>query len=73
MTEKMTKKDMVDSLLCANDELRRQLTLLQEKIEYKETIAIIALEGLNAIEEFGNSQEIAKKTLAQIKEFENNN
>tara|TARA_B100001250_G_C19714796_1_gene750892 strand:+ start:446 stop:676 length:231 start_codon:yes stop_codon:yes gene_type:complete len=72
MSQKMTGKEMIDSLLSANGEIRRQLKDLQEDVDFKKSLIAIALSGLYAIEKYGNSQEIASKTLSQIEDLENN-
>lgn len=71
MSQKMTEQEMIDSLLSANGQLRKQVKDLEETVEFKTSIIVIALEGLYAIEEYGDAQEIAKKTLEQIKDLEN--
>ena len=68
----MTEKEMIDSLLSANKEIRKQLEDSQEDVEFKKSVIAIALSGLYAIEKYGNSQEIASKTLSQIEDLENN-
>ncbi len=73
MSQKMTEQEMIDSLLSANGQLRKQLKDSEEDIEFKKSVIVIALEGLYAIEQFGDAQEIAKKTLEQIKDLENKN
>lgn len=72
MSQKMTEKEMIDSLLSANKEIRKQLEDSQEDVEFKKSVIAIALSGLYAIEKYGNSQEIASKTLSQIEDLENN-
>ena len=72
MSHKMTEKEMIDSLLSANSELRKQLKDLEEDVDFKKSVIAIALSGLYAIEKYGNSQEIASKTLSQIEDLENN-
>ena len=68
----MTEKEMIDSLLSANSELRKQLKDLEEDVDFKKSVIDISLSGLRAIEMYGNTQEIASKTLSQIEELIDN-
>ena len=68
----MTEKEMIDSLLSANSELRKQLKDLEEDVDFKKSVIGISLNGLRAIEMYGNTQEIASKTLSQIEELIDN-
>ena len=68
----MTEKEMIDSLLSANSELRKQLKDLEEDLDFKKSVIAISLNGLRAIEMYGNTQEIASKTLSQIEELVDN-
>ena len=68
----MTEKEMIDSLLSANSELRKQLKDLEEDVDFKKSVIDISLSGLRAIEMYGNTQEIASKTLSQIVELIDN-
>ena len=72
MSHKMTEKEMIDSLLSANSELRKQLKDLEEDVDFKKSVIDISLSGLRAIEMYGNTQEIASKTLSQIEELIDN-
>ena len=68
----MTEEEMIDSLLSTNNQLREQIKLLEKNINFELNISKLALEGLRAIDEYGDSQVIASKTIQQIKDLENN-
>ena len=70
MTHKMTEKEMIDNLLSANARLRRQIDAKQLTMECLNSKLEIAMEGLKAIEEYGNTNEIASKTIKQINEVD---
>ena len=59
----MSEEEMIQSLLSTINRLNSKIASLENVIE-------IALEGLHAIEEYGNSQEIASKTVNQIKDLD---
>ena len=72
MSHQMSDQEMIDSLLSTNSQLRERIKTLEfHKINLKEIIDT-AIEGLNAIEEYGNSQEIASKTIQQMVDLNNN-
>ena len=69
MTDKMTEQQMIDSLLSANSQIRKQIDAKQLIMECLNKKLEIAIEGLEAIEKYGNANEIASKTIEQIKEI----
>lgn len=65
----MTKKEMIDTLLSTNNQIRKQVNAKQVVLECLNKKLEIAIEGLEAIEKFGNSNKIATKTIKQIEEI----
>ena len=70
MSSEMTDMEIIDSLLRNTNALREQVKSLEEMLEIEKSSSKLALEGLSAINEYGDSQEIASKTIQQIKDLE---
>ena len=70
MSYKMTEKEMIDNLLSTNTRLRRQTDAKQLIMKCLNKKLEIAMEGLEAIEQYGNTNDIASKTIEQIKEVD---
>ena len=70
MSSEMTDMEIIDSLLRTTNALREQVKSLEEMLEIEKSSSKLALEGLSAINEYGDSQEIASKTIQQIKDLE---
>ena len=68
----MTDKDMVDSLLRTLNIVKTELTTVKAECSKMNNINKLAMEGLVAIAKFGDSQEIAIKTIDQINNLLNN-
>ena len=68
----MTDKDMVDSLLRTLNVVKDELTTVQAECSKMNNINKLAMEGFVAIAKFGDSQDIAIKTIDQINNLLNN-
>ena len=69
MTNKMTEQQMIDAVLSANSQIRKQIDAKQLIMKCLNKKLEIAIEGLEAIEKYGNANEIASKTIEQIEEI----
>tara|TARA_R100000908_G_C3754250_1_gene148579 strand:- start:374 stop:640 length:267 start_codon:yes stop_codon:yes gene_type:complete len=68
----MTDKEMVDSLLRTLNVVKNELSVIKAECSKMNDINKLAMEGLVAIAKFGDSQEIAIKTISQIDNLQNN-
>ena len=66
MSKKATEKDIVDELMRTLNSCQSRLKELEVDSDKACRVIEIALEGLYAIAKFGDSQDIATKTLEQI-------
>ena len=69
----MTDKEMVDDLLRVLNVVKNELSIIKDECSRMNTINKLAMEGLLAISKFGDSQEIAIKTIEQINNLDKNN
>ena len=69
MSKEATNNDIIDDLMRSLTSCQSKMNDLQRDSEVASKIIEIALEGLYAIARYGDSQDIAKKTLDQINEL----
>ena len=66
MSKEATNKDIVDDLMRNLSNCQSRLKEVEQESEKAIKILEVAVEGLYAISKYGNSQDIARKTLDQI-------
>ena len=66
MSKEATDKDIVDDLMRTLNTCQSRLKEVEEQSDKAIKVLEVAVEGLYAISKYGNSQNIARKTLEQI-------
>lgn len=62
----LKKEEIIDKLIIDLNNARRECLSLKYQIEEMKESQKVLMEGLKAIEEFGDSQGIAEKTIEQM-------